>query len=218
MKSIVSILLVSGMAFAQSFQGSLRGRVTDPDGAATLRTKIAITDEATSLQRTTVTNDQGEYVFTAVTPATYTVSAEAPGFKRIERRGVAVPTQTAVTADLQLELGKVSEQVDVVADAPLLETGQASTGQAIDRQKITDLPILGRNSFFTAKLAQNVVFVNNPKMGRMQDQNANSQVAIAGGPVRTNNVLVDGISITDSNNRAVYVPGGTHPADGLAGQ
>ena len=76
----------------------------------------------------------------------------------------------------------------------------------IESQKITDLPILGRNPFFTAKLAQTVVFVANPKMGRMQDQNANSQVSIAGGPVRTNNVLVDGISITDSNNRAVFVP------------
>jgi len=206
MKTIVFVLLVLGVAAGQTFQGSLRGRVTDPAGAATSGARIVITDEATSVARSTVTNDQGEYVFTAVTPATYTVSAEAPNFKRIEHKGVKVPTQTAVTADLQLELGKVSEKVEVTADAPLLETGAASTGQAIDSQQITDLPILGRNSFFTAKLAQNVVFVANPKMGRMQDQNANSQVAIAGGPVRTNNVLVDGISITDSNNRAVYVP------------
>ena len=206
MKSIVYVLLVSGLAWAQSFQGSLRGRVTDPDGAATSKTKITITDEATSVTRATTTNDQGEYVFTAVTPATYTVSAEAGGFKRLERKGVLIATQSATTVDLALELGQVTEKIDVTADAPLLETGAASTGQAIDSQKITDLPILGRNSFFTAKLAQTVVFVANPKMGRMQDQNANSQVSIAGGPVRTNNVLVDGISITDSNNRAVFVP------------
>ena len=206
MKSIVYVFLVSGLVWAQSFQGSLRGRVTDPDGAATSKTKITITDEATFVTRATTTNDQGEYVFTAVTPATYTVSAEAGGFKRLERKGVLISTQAAATVDLALELGPVTEKIDVTADAPLLETGEASTGQAIESQKITDLPILGRNSFFTAKLAQTVVFVANPKMGRMQDQNANSQVSIAGGPVRTNNVLVDGISITDSNNRAVFVP------------
>ena len=206
MKLFVYVLLVSGLVLAQSFQGSLRGRVTDPDGAATSKTKITITDEATSAIRATTTNDQGEYVFTAVTPATYTVSAEAAGFKRLERKGVLISTQAAATVDLALELGQVTEKIDVTADAPLLETGEASTGQVIDSQKITDLPILGRNSFFTAKLAQTVVFVANPKMGRMQDQNANSQVSIAGGPVRTNNVLVDGISITDSNNRAVFVP------------
>jgi hypothetical protein len=206
MKSIVYVFLVSGLVWAQSFQGSLRGRVTDPDGAATSKTKITITDEATFVTRATTTNDQGEYVFTAVTPATYTVSAEAGGFKRLERKGVLISTQAAATVDLALELGPVTEKIDVTAEAPLLETGEASTGQAIESQKITDLPILGRNSFFTAKLAQTVVFVANPKMGRMQDQNANSQVSIAGGPVRTNNVLVDGISITDSNNRAVFVP------------
>lgn len=73
----------------------------------------------------------------------------------------------------------------------------------LDSQKITDLPILGRNPFFEAKLAQNVVIAANPKFARMQDQNGNSQVSIAGGPMRTNNYLVDGISITDSSNRAV---------------
>ena len=206
MKLFLIALLVSGSAFAQTFQGSLRGRITDPDGAATSAAKITITDQATRVGRATITNDQGEYVFTAVTPGTYTVSAEAAGFKRLERKDVVITTQSATTVDLKLELGQVTDQIDVTAEAPLLETGEASTGQALDSQVITDLPILGRNSFFAGKLAQTVVFVANPKMGRMQDQNANSQVSIAGGPVRTNNVLVDGISITDSNNRAVFVP------------
>ncbi|MGD0774451.1 MAG: TonB-dependent receptor [Candidatus Solibacter sp.] len=205
-KLFVYALLISGLASGQSFQGSLRGRVKDPDGAAASRAKITIADEATSVTRTTLTNDQGEYVFPAVTPATYTVSAEAPGFKRLERKGVLISTQAAITVDLALELGEVTEKIDVTAEAPVLQTSDASTGQLIESQKITDLPILGRNPFFMAKLAQAVVFVANPKMGRMQDQNANSQVSIAGGPVRTNNVLVDGISITDSNNRAVFVP------------
>ena len=206
MKRFVYVLLISGWASAQTFQGSLRGRFTDPSGAATFGAKIAIADEGKSTTRTTATNDQGEYVFTAVTPSTYTVSAEAPGFKRLERKGVLISTQAAVTVDLVFELGQVTEQVDVTEEAPLLQTSDASTGQVIESQKITDLPILGRNPFFVAKLAQTVVFVNNPKMGRMRDQNANSQVSIGGGPVRTNNVLVDGISITDSNNRAVFVP------------
>ena len=206
MKLTIYVLFVSGLAFAQSFQGSLRGRVKDPHGAAANKSKITIVDEATSVARATVTNDQGEYAFTAVTPATYTVKAEAIGFKRLERKGVLISTQAALTLDLDLELGEVTEKIDVTAEAPPLATSDASTGQLIESQKITDLPILGRNPFFTAKLAQTVVFVASPKMGRMQDQNANSQVSIAGGPVRTNNVLVDGISITDSNNRAVFVP------------
>jgi hypothetical protein len=206
MKLFLFVLLISGLAFAQSFQGSLRGRITDPKLALTPNAKLTITDETTKLSRSSVTNDQGEYVFTAVTPATYTISVEAPGFKRLERAGVQISTQAAVTVDLQLELGEVTEQVNVTAEAPALQTADASTGQLIDSQKITDLPILGRNPFFMGKLAQTVVFVGNPKFARMQDQNGNSQASIAGGPLRTNNYLVDGISITDSNIRAVILP------------
>ena len=206
MKLFVYVLLISVVAFAQSFQGSLRGRILDPSGAAVQSAKLTITDEATKLSRATITSDQGDYAFNAVTPATYTVTVEAPGFKRSERPGVLVSTQAAVTVDLRLELGAVGEQVDVTAEAPPLQTADASTGQLIDSQKITDLPVLGRNPFFIGKLAQTVVFVANPKFARMQDQNGNSQVSIAGGPLRTNNYLVDGISITDSNNRAVIVP------------
>ena len=102
MKLSIYVLLISGLAFAQSFQGSLRGRVKDPRGAAATRAKITIIDQATSATRATVTNDQGEYEFPAVTPATYTVRAEAPGFKRLERTGVLVSTQAAVTLDLDL--------------------------------------------------------------------------------------------------------------------
>src|SRR5664279_1354130 len=206
MKSVFIVLLTASLALAQSFQGTLRGRVLDPKGATASAAIITLTDEGTAVSRKTVTNEQGEYTFASLTPATYTVSVESPGFKRVEQRGVAVATQAVAVLDFTLALGQVSEQINVTADTPPLQTGDASTGQVIDSQKITDLPVLGRNPFFVAKLAQTVVFVANPKMGRMQDQNANSQVSIAGGPVRTNNFLVDGISITDSNNRAVFVP------------
>ena len=199
-------VLILSPAFAQTFQGTLRGRVTDPSGSATTNVKVTATEEATAVGRATITNAQGEYVFAAVTPGTYTITAELDGFRRLERKGIEVSTQDSVTIDLTLELGQVSESVNVTAESPALQTADASTGQVIDAQQITDLPVLGRNPFFEEKLAQSVVFVNNPTMGRMQDQNANSDVSISGGPLRTNNVLVDGISITDSNNRAVFIP------------
>lgn len=201
-----SAFLLSALVTAQTFQGALRGRVSDPGGASTPNVRVTLTEQATAESRTTLSNDQGEYVFTAVTPGAYTVTAELNGFKRLERKDVDVTAQGVVTIDLTLELGQVSESVNVTGDAPELEAADASTGQVINNQQITDLPILGRNAFFEEKLAQSVVFVNNPTMGRMQDQNANSDVSISGGPLRTNNVLVDGISITDSNNRAVFIP------------
>jgi hypothetical protein len=206
MKTVVLFFLALAVVAAQTFQGSLRGRIADPSGAAATGIRVVISAQGTSESRNTVTNDQGEYVFTAVTPATYSLIAEGPGFKRLEHQGIVVATQAAVTVDLSLELGAVNEQMNVVEETSPLETADASTGQTVDHQKITDLPLLGRNPFFLGKLAQTVVFVANPKFARMQDQNGNSQVSIAGGPLRTNNYLVDGISIADSTNRAVILP------------
>jgi trimeric autotransporter adhesin len=205
-KLSIVIALFSVAAFAQTFQGTLRGRVVDPNGAVTSNAKVTLTDEATQIARSTVTNTDGEYTFASLTPATYSVTVEAAGFKKLEQKGVSVATQAAVTLDLQLELGEVSEAVTVTSEAPPLQTADASTGQLINTQQIDDLPLLGRNPFLTGKLAQSVVFAGNPTFTRMQDQNGNSQFSIAGGPLRTNNYLVDGISIADSNNRAVILP------------
>ena len=206
MKLVISTILFAALSFGQSFQGSLRGRVLDPNGGGTPTARITLSDEATSVPRTTLSDEKGEYNFAALTPATYTISVEAAGFKKLERKGVAILTQINSTLDLALEIGQISEQVNVTAEAPALQTADASTGQLIANQQITDLPLLGRNPFFEGQLAQGVVYAANPEFHRMQDQNGNSQVSISGGPLRTNNYTVDGISITDSNNRAVIVP------------
>ena len=203
MKAVISVFVFAVLGFSQSFQGSLRGRVVDPTGAAAATAKLTLIDEATSVPRTSVSDEKGEYAFVAVPPATYTVTVEAPGFKKLERKGVTILTQINSTLDLTLELGQVSEQVNVTAEAPALQTADGSTGQLIENRQITDLPLLGRNPFFEGQLAQGVVYAANPEFHRMQDQNGNSQVSISGGPLRTNNYTVDGISITDSNNRAV---------------
>src|SRR4029078_3708912 len=99
-----------------------------------------------------------------------------------------------------------TEKIMVTGQSPLLDTAPASTGQVIDRQKLVDLPNLGRNPFMLSKLSESVVQIGNPKFNRMQDQSGSSQISIAGGPVRGNNYTLDGISITDSTKRAVIIP------------
>jgi len=77
----------------------------------------------------------------------------------------------------------------------------------IDNQKLTDLPNMGRNPFYEGvKVSQNVTPGGDPKFNRMEDQSGSSEISIAGGTIRGNNYLLDGISITDSMNRAVIIP------------
>lgn len=199
------LLCVTGVS-AQSFYGSLRGRVMDQSGSVIPGATVTVVDRSTSFQRSTVSSASGEFAFASLNPATYSVVVESPGFKILERENVTISTQSAVTVDLQLEIGEVTEQVFVTEEIPLLETANASTGTVIDRQKLGDLPNLGRNPFMMSKLSEAIVQTGNPKFNRMQDQSGSSQISIAGGPVRGNNYTLDGVAITDSSNRAVIIP------------
>jgi len=202
----LSSILLAAALYAQSFQGGIRGLVTDAGGGAVAGAKVSLLDQGTNAIRATLTNESGEYVFNGVVPATYSVAAESPSFKKFERKGIALGTQQFITIDVKLEVGQVTESVMVTEEVPVIETANASAGQLIDRQKLIDLPNLGRNPFMMAKVAQNVVAVGNPRFNRMQDQSGSSQISLAGGPVRGNNYLLDGIPITDSINRAVIIP------------
>ena len=191
--------------FAQSYRGGVRGAVKDAGGATIPGAKVALVDVNTNVTRNTVTNDAGEYVFNAVEPADYKIVAEFPGFKKLER-AARIGTQEFLTVDIALEVGEVTESIQVTEEVPLIETSNASTGQTVDRQKLVDLPNLGRNPFMMSKLSSNVVQIGNPTFNRMQDQSGSSQISIAGGPVRGNNYLIDGVPVTDSVNRSVIVP------------
>jgi len=200
------LFIATSAAWGQSFQGGLRGSITDTAGASIPDAKVALVDQATGTSRATLTNAIGEYNFTAVNPSTYKVSVESAGFKRLEQSGVIVATQQFLTLDLKMELGEVSQSVQVTEEAPIIDSSNASTGQVVDRQKLVDLPNLGRNPFMMSKIAQNVVPAGDPRFNRMQDQSGSSQISIAGGPVRGNNYLLDGVPITDFQNRAVIIP------------
>jgi len=191
---------------AQSYYGGLRGTVADQNGGVVPNAKIALTDQGTGAQRTTLTSRSGEYLFSELVPSTYILSVESPGFKKFERKDIVVGTQQQVSLDATLELGAVTESVEVNEQAPLVESANASQGQVLDNQKVTELPNLGRNPFMLSKLVQNVIPVGNPAYNRMEDQSGSSAISIAGGPVRGNNYLVDGVPITDANNRAIIIP------------
>src|SRR5580658_977947 len=203
---VFSALTFSQMAWGQAFQGSLRGRVTDPNDAVVPLAKVTLIEEATSVASTTVTNQQGQYSFPVLNPSTYALVVEATGFKKLEQKGIVIVTQTANTQDAKLDIGQVTETINVTADAELLDTSEASTGSVIDREKMEDLPNLGRDPFMLARLSEGVVWTGNPKFDRMEDQSGQSSMSIAGGPTRANNYTLDGISITSSTNQAVIIP------------
>jgi hypothetical protein len=150
---MVSALLVAAFtaaaasqSSAQTFQGSLRGSVKDAQGVVPAATVMLI-NEQTKVSRQTVTNAEGEYVFPAVDPGTYTVRANVSGFKTYEQKGVRIGTQQALTLDVGLEVGTLEETVTVTGEVTLIETATASTGETLEKKSLEQLPTIGRNVF-----------------------------------------------------------------------
>src|SRR6266704_3229860 len=103
---IARVITLSALApasiFAQSFQGGVRGTITDSTGAAICLAKVTLTEEGTGFSRATVSGGGGEYTFAAINPASYRISVEKPGFKILEKKGITVGTQEFLIVDLSL--------------------------------------------------------------------------------------------------------------------
>ena len=202
--AVLVILSAAGLA-AQSSTGSLRGAVKDAQGVIPGAT-VAVVNDNNGTTRETVSNESGEYAFPALEPGAYTVKVGVPGFRTFERKGVRVGTQASVGLDITLEVGSLEETITVTADAPLIETTNASTGGVIDTAALEQIPTAGRSVLLMANLEPTVQASGNAHWNRMQDQTGNSAVSMGGGAVRSNNFLVDGFPVTDLQNRASVNP------------
>jgi trimeric autotransporter adhesin len=204
---VVWLLAAASAASAQSFQGGLRGAVKDSQGVIPGVT-VTLVNEANGVSRDTVSNASGEYSFPAVDPGAYSVKASVQGFKTFERKGIRVGTQQFLTLDIVLEVGTVAETITVTADAPLIETSNASQAEVIDAKTIETLPSIGRNVFLMAVTVPTVQSSGDTHWNRMQDQTGASAISLGGGGVRSNNYLLDGFPVTDLQNRSSTNPSG----------
>src|SRR5260370_10460 len=113
-------------ARAQSVYGAISGLITDSSSAIVANAKVTLVNEGTGIQRSVLSNNTGEYVFSQVIPGAYSIGVDAPGFKKVDRKNVILETQAQLKIDLQLEVGAASEGVEVIGEVALIETATAS--------------------------------------------------------------------------------------------
>lgn len=190
---VVALLLVICFA-AQAQQGraSLFGTVTDPSGAGVPKTEVVVQNTATGQSLRSVTSGEGYYSVPALPIGEYTVSAEAPGFKKLVRSGVRLQVDQRAQIDLTLEIGAVADSVQVTAEAPLVNTGSGTLGQVIDSRRIADLPINGRNAFALVLLSPGVKNNTGPTASGFGDRWAATNLSINGGTNAMNAIAMDG--------------------------
>ncbi|HWX40433.1 MAG TPA: carboxypeptidase-like regulatory domain-containing protein, partial [Blastocatellia bacterium] len=117
-------------ALAQS-SGTIQGAVTDPSGAAVAGAKVVVRNEATGEERTTQTDSDGAYQVAALPVGTYQIQVQAQGFQTHMAKGLTLEVSQTVVQNVQLSVGEVTQEVTVVAEAPMVETATITVGQSI---------------------------------------------------------------------------------------
>ena len=201
-------LLLTVAAFGQRDLGTITGNITDPTGAAIPNAKITITEDATGLTYTVEAGRFGEYARPLLKPGTYTVTAEAAGFRRVAQKNVVIVGGDRVGVPITLSIGDVTQTVEVSAQAPLLQTESTTLGADLGAKPLSELPLGGQRTFaFLARLSPGVLQAEN-----------GARDAVGGGfsanGVRSNgqnNFLLNGVdnnvNVIDFINQTAYVIG-----------
>jgi hypothetical protein len=208
-KLFVAVFFVSGLALLGQTLGEISGTVIDPSGAGVPNSAVTLTSTATNAVRQEQTNGQGLYTFPSVPPGTYTVKVEHPGFKTTNTN-VEVEVQQSVRLDLTLQVGQVSESVEVSGTAALLQAENATIGTVVETKSISELPLNGREYLNLVTLSPNVSNLA-PPSGQAQSREggdrSNQSISAGGNRIVFDYFTLDGVVNTDVNfNSYVVLP------------
>src|SRR5262245_52838182 len=209
---LVICALSASAAFSQTAQ--ITGTITDQSGAVAPQTRVTATNVDTGVARSTVANESGNYLITALLPGNYRVAAEVSGFKRMNRDGVRLEVDQVARIDFMLQLGETRETVSVEASAVILDAATSTVGSVVENKQIADLPLNGRNPTDLLALNPGIRIQNGfggvMTSGGTTQGNAWSGFSFNGGIAGANPMLVEGLALDLAvMNLPSYVP----PAD-----
>lgn len=203
----VPLLLLASNSFAQTF-GEISGTVIDATSSAVPQAIVTVTSLATRQARTVITSSGGVYKVPFLPSGIYSVSVALAGFKTATRPSVEVQVDIVRRVDFQLEVGAVSETVQVNETVPLIESENAAVGTVIDNKRIVELPLNGRNWLQMVALAPNVsaeMRASGHVDSRQGGERGRQPISIAGQRQFFNRFTLDGVDNTDVNYNTYVV-------------
>src|SRR5258708_3434426 len=138
-------LLAAATSFGQTFYGSIVGSVRDASSAAVPQAKVTLTNLGTAEHRAAETDSSGGYEFVNLVPGQYKVEVEKAGFRRFSRDPITVEVQSAVRIDVTMQVGDITQVVEVTGEAALLQTENATLGLDVDARYVLHTPLNNRS-------------------------------------------------------------------------
>jgi hypothetical protein len=194
-------LCLAGSAMAQTATTSLRGAVTDASGAVIAGAQVVLSNPSIGYSRSTKTNSQGAYEFAEIPPATYELTITANGFATFEQTNLALAVATPATLNVSLKVAGTTTQVEVTAQAPLINTVDSSQGHDFNTVQIENLPMEGRDPTAILSLQSGVVYTGSEAAQNTSFDSRSG--AVAGARSDQANITIDGF---DNNNPLQGLP------------
>lgn len=196
---LVLALLALWVPFAAGQSTSqLNGNVSDPSGASVSGAKIVLTETATGSQRTATSNSSGLYQFLDVPPGTYTLKADAKGFAPFLAENVILVVKVPSTIPIRFQVAGTQESVTVEGEAPLINRTDATLGNVVESNQISELPIADRNVTYLLSLQPGVTYLGIQDTDQLSTDTRSG--AVNGVRSDQSNVMLDGIGVNDQNN------------------
>jgi hypothetical protein len=204
----VLISLMPTPAAGQAVTGTILGRVADTSGAVIPGAKVVVVQTETGFSRTLITDSKGEYTAPSIPTGTYTVTGELTGFKSVSLNNVHLGVDQKLKLDLKLDVGQMTETVEIQAETPLLQTSSSDLSATIDEEQIKTLPLNGRNF---VSLTRTIPGILRPPPGANIDGagslawRAGSGFSANGQRPRDNNYLLDGVDNNETWLQTVVI-------------
>jgi hypothetical protein len=202
-KSVACALLVPLFACTALWgQGTaqLSGTVKDQSGGVLPGVEVSVTQTATGAKRTAISEETGSYVFPNLPIGPYMLEASLPGFKTYVQSGIVLQVGTNPEINLILQIGQVAEQIEVQADAALVETRSTGIGRMIDNQRVLELPLNGRQATELIFLAGVATQITDNSLNSGVRNYPTTVISVAGGANGGLNYFLDGGNHNDPEN------------------
>lgn len=191
-------LCLAPLAFPQAFTANLTGLITDPAQAVVPGAAVKLANRSTQEVRQTTATAEGRYVFSQLLPGFYDLTVEAPGFKTTTTSNVTLTANQAAEVNVTLQIGQVTESVEITGTAVQLNTQSANQSYTLDRSQILNLPASTRNPFIAVHAMAGVTSMSVAQSNNSSDQNQ-ARFAFNGGRDMSGLVLIDGVPATSGD-------------------
>jgi hypothetical protein len=197
-------IFTSTVLTAQDSRGTISGRVVDPQDSSVAGVKVNTTNQESGVVSSGITNETGAFRLPFLLPGNYRLTAEIPGFKTYSQKDIELHVADSLEFTIRLQLGNVSDTINVKGSTPLLDTADSSVGDVIETRRLAELPLRGGNPLELERLSPGVANTTTLRIMKLSSPDGTSSMTVNGSGNDQTQYNIDGVNDTTNDRGKGY--------------